>query len=153
MCLGGRSQVDEWLRWLGVPFWAARRSQTSRGFPTHWILPYLSALSLRPLTLFVGFGFGGGCAAGWSPVWAGLESLFGVSLSGVVVSGVEGGEVALDGFSVSGELGGVVCGESVIPDFASSLEDLKNLGIGSADAGGELRKAGPAYGRWVGSPL
>ena len=71
----------------------------------------------------------------------------------VVISGVEGGEVAVDCFPVSGGLVGVVSGELVTSDFGLSVEGLKNLGHGSADGGGELRKAGPAYGRWVGSPL
>ena len=83
-----------------------------------------------------------------------LECLFGVSPSGVVVSGVEGGEVALDCFSISGVLGwGVVFGESVTSDLGLSVEGLNNLGHGSADGGGELRKAGPAYGWWVGRSL
>ena len=94
-----------------------------------------------------------GCAARWSSVWAGSESLFVVSPSVVVVSCVEGVEVALDCFPVSGGVVGVMSGEPVTPDFGLSVEVLNHLGHGSADGGGELRKAGPAYGRWVESPL
>ena len=108
---------------------------------------------MRPLILSVGLGGCGDCAGCWSLVWAWLECLFGVSPSGVLVSGVDGGEVAFDCFAVSGALVGVLSGELVTSDFRSSLEGLKNLGHGSADGGGELKKAGPAYGRWVGSPL
>ncbi len=71
----------------------------------------------------------------------------------VVISCAERKEIESDCFPMSGGLVGVVCGESVIWDFGLSVEDLKNLGHGSADGGGDLRKAGPAYGRWLGSSL
>lgn len=58
-------------------------------------------------------------------------------------------------FAISGELAAVVYGESMVRDSDLGVEDLKNLGHGSADAGGDLRKAeaGPAYGRSVGCAL
>lgn len=60
--------------------------------------------------------------------------------------------MALDCLPVSAGLVGVACGEPVVRDFDLSVEDLMNLGHGSADGGGDLRKAeaGPAYGRGVG---
>ena len=70
-----------------------------------------------------------------------------------MIWGVEGEEIAFDCFSVSGELVGVVYGELVTSDLGLSVEGLKNLGNGSADGGGELRKAGPAYGWWLGRSL
>ena len=88
-------------------------------------------------------------------VWVGLKYLLVVSPSVVVISCAEWGEMGSDCLPTSSGLAGVVYGESMIGDFNSGVEDLMNLGHGSADAGGDLRKAeaGPAYGRWVGCAL
>lgn len=155
VCLCGSSTVEKWLRLPVVSFWVARRSQTSRGLPVDWILPYLSTLGVGALKLFVGFIFCVSRGAGWSSVWAWLKYLFDVSLPVVGILCAEWGEIALDCFPVSSGLVGVMCGEPAIRDFDSSVEGLMNLGHGSADGGGDLRKAeaGPAYGRWVGCSL
>lgn len=72
-----------------------------------------------------------------------------------VISCAEWVEIVAECFLISDGLAGVVYGECMVGDFELGVEDLMNLGHGSADAGGDLRKAeaGPAYGRWVGCAL
>ena len=67
----------------------------------------------------------------------------------VVISCAEWGEIPAVSLPILSGLAGMVYGESsMVCDFDLGVEHLKDLGHGSADAGGELRKAeaGPAYG-------